>query len=379
MIESAEANAGDPLSKSERGTLTSSSHEQELLISIVVPVYNEADGIAEFHRRLAAVCARLQEQSEIIYVNDGSRDDSYAALQRLREDDAAVSVVNLTRNFGKEIALTAGLDHSSGDAIVVIDADLQDPPELIPVLIQKWRDEQADVVFAQRRSRAGESWLKKTTAYGFYRIINALSRQPIPVDTGDFRLMSRRAVEAVLLLRERHRFMKGLFSWIGYRQIAVPYDRDRRYAGGTTWNYWSLWNFSLEGITSFSILPLKMATYIGLVAALIAVLYGSYMVIRTLLFGNPVAGYPSLLVIVLFLGGVQLLSLGIIGEYVGRIFNETKQRPLYLVDRVLAARLPKLKRGSALDKCTSLDLSRGSGPLPILAVVSPAAAARSGE
>jgi polyisoprenyl-phosphate glycosyltransferase len=331
-----------------------SSNSVTPLISIVVPAYNEADGIAEFNRRLSDIRAKLWERSEVIYVNDGSRDDTFAILRLLRERDPTISIVNLSRNFGKEIALTAGLDHSHGDAVIVIDADLQDPPELIPVLIKRWREDEADVVFARRSSRAGESWFKKVTAYGFYRVINAISRQRVPVDTGDFRLLSRRAVDAVTMLRERHRFMKGLFAWIGYRQVAVPYERDSRLAGFTKWNYWRLWNFSLEGITSFSIAPLKVATYIGLFAAIIAVVYGILIIGRTILFGNPVPGYPSLLVIMLFLGGVQLVSLGIIGEYVGRIFNETKQRPLYLVDAILPAQgdvttPPSLSADSSLE------------------------------
>ena len=333
---------------------TSSTSAKPDLISIVVPAYNEADGIAEFHRRLTNVRAKLRERSEVVYVNDGSRDDTFAILRSLRERDPTISIVNLSRNFGKEIALTAGLDHSHGDAVIVIDADLQDPPELIPVLIKRWREDEADVVFARRSSRAGESWFKKVTAYGFYRVINAISRQRVPVDTGDFRLLSRRAVDAVTMLRERHRFMKGLFAWIAYRQVAVPYERDPRLAGSTKWNYWRLWNFSLEGITSFSIAPLKVATYIGLFTAIIAVVYGTFIIGCTILFGNPVAGYPSLLVIMLFLGGVQLVSLGIIGEYVGRIFNETKQRPLYLVDAILPAQgdvttPPSLSADSSLE------------------------------
>lgn len=311
------------------------------VISIVVPAYNEADAIAEFNRRLSDVRAKLLEKSEVIYVNDGSCDDTLAILRLLHERDPTISIVNLSRNFGKEIALTAGLDHSRGDAVILIDADLQDPPELIPTLIKHWREDNADVVFARRCSRGGESWFKKTTAYAFYRVINAVSRQRVPVDTGDFRLLSRRAVGAITMLRERHRFMKGLFAWIGFRQVAVPYERERRVAGATKWNYWRLWNLSLEGITSFTITPLKVSTYIGLFTATLAVLYGTYMIGRTILFGNPVPGYPSLLVIILFLGGIQLVSLGIIGEYVGRIFNETKQRPLYLVDAVVPSHTDK--------------------------------------
>ena len=332
---------------------TSSTNAQPDLISIVVPAYNEADGIAEFNRRLSDVRVRLLERSEVIYVNDGSRDETFAILRLLRERDPTISIVNLSRNFGKEIALTAGLDHSRGDAVIVIDADLQDPPELIPTLIKRWREDEADVVFARRCSRAGESWFKKATAYGFYRVINALSRHTVPVDTGDFRLLSRRAVDAVTMFRERHRFMKGLFAWIGFRQVAVPYERDRRLAGATKLNYLRLWNLSLEGITSFSIAPLKVATYIGLFTASVAVLYGTYIIGLTILFGNPVAGYPSLLVIILFLGGIQLLSLGIIGEYVGRVFNETKHRPLYLVDTILPG---------CPDKTAASSLSAPSSP-----------------
>jgi glycosyltransferase involved in cell wall biosynthesis len=323
----------------------------EVTVSIIVPAFNEADGIVEFNRRLREVRGRLSETSEVVYVNDGSRDDTMAVLRALRERDPTITIVNLSRNFGKEIALTAGLDYSCGDAAIVIDADLQDPPELIPTLIARWREDGADVVFAQRRSRAGEGWVKKSTAYGFYRVLNSVSGQQVPVDTGDFRLLSRRVVEAVKQLREHHRFMKGLFAWVGFRQVAVPYERAPRLAGETKWNYWKLLNLSIEGITSFSIAPLRAASYIGLITATIAVIYGLYIMGRTILFGNPVAGYPSLLVIVLFLGGVQLLSLGIIGEYVGRIFNETKQRPLYLVDSVLSGKtsMPSHSSSSAAD------------------------------
>ena len=330
---------------------TSMGARTEVTVSIIVPAFNEADGIAEFNKRLWEVRVRLSEMSEVVYVNDGSRDDTMAVLRALREQDPTITIVNLSRNFGKEIALTAGLDHSSGDAAIVIDADLQDPPELIPMLIKRWRENGADVVFAQRRSRAGEGWVKKTTAYGFYRVLHAVSGYQVPVDTGDFRLLSRRAVEAVKQLREQHRFMKGLFAWIGFRQVAVPYERAPRLIGASKWNYSKLLNLSVEGITSFSIAPLRVATYVGLITATMAVMYGLYMMGRTILFGNPVAGYPSLLVIILFLGGVQLLSLGVIGEYVGRIFNETKQRPLYLVDSVLLGKASTLNRslGSTTD------------------------------
>jgi glycosyltransferase involved in cell wall biosynthesis len=247
-------------------------------------------------------------------------------------------VLVLSRNFGKEAALTAGLDHAEGDAVVVLDADLQDPPELIATFWQHFLDGY-DVVYGVRRSRAGESWLKRATASAFYRTIGRLSRTPVPADTGDFRLMSRRALDALNTLRERHRFMKGLFGWVGFRQIGVPYDRAPRAAGATKWNYWKLWNFALEGITSFSAAPLKLATYVGSFTALAAFAFGCWIVIKTLLWGDPVAGYPSLMAVVLFLGGVQLIALGMIGEYLGRMYEESKQRPLYLVERVVPARL----------------------------------------
>jgi len=301
-------------------------------LTVVVPVYNEAEVLASFHERLARVLDGLGLAADVVYVDDGSGDATPMALSRLREADPRVATLSLSRNFGKEIALTAGLDHAGGDAVIVIDADLQDPPELIPDLVAGWR-EGFDVVYAQRLSRRGESFLKRATARLFYRLIQRLGgRVVIPADTGDFRLMSRRAVDALGRLREQHRFMKGLFSWIGFRQKAVPYHRDPRHAGDSKWNYWQLWNFSLEGITSFTIGPLKIATYVGLLTALFAFGYGIWIILDTLLYGNPVAGYPSLMVVILMLGGLQLMTIGIIGEYLGRVFNEAKGRPLYIVE-----------------------------------------------
>lgn len=315
--------------------------EKHFLLSVVVPVFNEQDVLPEFHRRLTAVldrlCAQDRASAEIVYVNDGSVDDSAALLTGLREADDRVAIIDLSRNFGKEIAMTAGLDHARGDAVVVIDADLQDPPELIPQMIGHWQAGY-DVVYAQRTSRAGESALKKTTAHIFYRLMQRLSRVKIPPDAGDYRLLSRRAVNALAGLREQHRFMKGLFAWIGYPQKAIPYARDARYGGKTKWSYVGLWNFAIEGITSFSTFPLKIATYLGLAAALGAFVFGLFIFFQTLLFGNPVPGYPSLLVVVLFLGGIQLIALGVIGEYLGRMFDETKGRPLYLVKEYVKQR-----------------------------------------
>jgi polyisoprenyl-phosphate glycosyltransferase len=303
------------------------------VLSIVVPCFNEAAVLAVFHTRLQTVLGDLPEW-EVIYVDDGSTDSTRAEIEALYRLDPRVALVSLSRNFGKETAVTAGLDHAAGDAVVVIDADLQDPPELIPTLVDRWRDG-FDMVYAKRSSRAGETWLKRATAQAFYRLMQGMGDQRLPEDTGDFRLMSRRVVEAVRQLREQHRFMKGLFAWVGYPTTCVLYDRAPRHAGATKWNYWKLWNLALEGITSFTVMPLKMATYVGLGVAVLSVIYAAQVIVKTLIIGNPVAGYPSLMTVVLFLGGVQLMFLGVIGEYLGRVFNETKQRPLYLVERYL--------------------------------------------
>lgn len=300
-------------------------------LTVVVPAYNESEGLRAFHARLAPVLDGLGLDCSVLYVDDGSRDDTWAVMQVLRADDPRVSLLRLSRNFGKELALTAGLDHVASDAAVVIDADLQDPPELIPTFVGHWQAG-CDVVYGTRASRAGETGLKKATSSGFYRLMERLSSTPIPRDTGDFRLLSRRALDALAQVRERQRFMKGLFTWVGFRQQAVLYDRDPRHAGHSKWNYWRLWNFAIEGITSFSNAPLKVATYVGLIAALFAFLFGLWVLGKALWFGDPVRGYPSLMVVVLFLGGLQLMALGVLGEYLGRLYVEAKKRPLYLVD-----------------------------------------------
>jgi polyisoprenyl-phosphate glycosyltransferase len=302
----------------------------DFLLSVVVPACNEEAVLAEFHAHLARVIDALMTDAEIIFINDGSSDNTLTLMRQLQARDARIAIIDLSRNFGKEIAMTAGLDHAHGDVVVVIDADLQDPPELIPKMIEEWQ-KGYDVVYAQRTSRLGETALRNTTAHLFYRLIHRLSSVDIPRDTGDFRLLSRRAVDALAGLREQHRFMKGLFAWIGYPQKAIPYQREARFEGRTKWSYVGLWNFAIEGITSFTTIPLKVATYLGVVTALAAFVYGMFIVIDTLINGNPVPGYPSLLVVMLFLGGIQLMALGVIGEYLGRMFDETKGRPLYLV------------------------------------------------
>ena len=307
------------------------------VISVVVPMYNEAPIIGETHCRLIAAMATLDVAWEVIYVNDGSTDTTLAIVDKLRQTDHRLALLNLSRNFGKEIATTAGLDHARGDAVIVMDADLQDPPEVIPQLVAAWHNGY-DTVYAQRRRRDGDTRLKKATAAVFYRLMRNVGDVALPENVGDFRLMSRRVVDALQQLRERHRFMKGLFAWVGFPTTVVVYDREARGAGRTKWSLWKLWNLALEGITSFTVAPLKLATYLGLAVAVFAVVFGAQLIVRTLLFGNPVAGYPSLMAVVLFLGGTQLLTLGIIGEYLGRVFNETKRRPLYFAERYSASR-----------------------------------------
>ena len=307
-------------------------------ISVVAPAYNEQEVLGEFYRRVSAVLTGIGCEYEIVLVNDGSRDNTLALMHALRIRDPRVTVIDLSRNFGKEIALSAGLDHTKGDVVVVLDSDLQDPPELIPKMLETWR-EGYDVVYGKRTIRDGETWFKKTTAKYFYKLIKQVSRVEIPEDTGDFRLMSRRAVVALSELREEHRFMKGLFAWIGFPAAPFPYRRDPRAAGVTKWNYWKLWNFALEGITSFTVAPLKVSTYVGLLVAVLALLYAVVVIWKALVYSDPVRGYPSLMTVILFLGGVQLISVGVLGEYVGRIFNEVKRRPLYLLNQLLDSEL----------------------------------------
>ncbi|WP_254777165.1 glycosyltransferase family 2 protein [Paenibacillus sp. yr247] len=305
-----------------------------LLVSIIVPVFNESANIMEFYFRVTRVMNQTGYDYEMVFINDGSKDDTLDKLHGFREKDRRIKIIDLSRNFGKEIALTAGLDNCRGDAVIPIDADLQDPPEVIPDLLAKWEDGY-DVVYATRSKRDGETSMKKLTAHLFYRFIRRLTPISIPQDTGDFRLMSRKVVNALKELREQHRFMKGLFSWVGFNQTSISYRREPRFAGKTKFNYWKLWNFAVEGITSFTFLPLQAATYLGFAISLFAILFACYLFITTLLHGNAVPGYPSLMVAVLFLGGVQLTTLGIIGEYLGRIYNESKRRPLYFTQSII--------------------------------------------
>jgi len=304
-----------------------------MYISVVVPVYNEEGMLEVFYPRISEVLATLDVDYEIMFVNDGSKDRSLEIMTDLAAKDERVSFVNLSRNFGKEAAMSAGIDIAEGDAVIIIDADLQDPPELIPEMVSKWR-EGYDTVYAKRQRRDKDTALKKWTAISFYKLIGSLSKFEIPQNTGDFRIISRRSVLALRSLPESNRFMKGLFSWIGYKQIAVGYDREEREAGETKFNYWKLWNFALDGITGFTTLPLKLASYVGGLLALCSFFYGLLIILKTLIYSDPVPGYPSIMVMILFLGGIQLMFLGILGEYMGRMFDESKKRPLYLLDQV---------------------------------------------
>lgn len=302
-------------------------------VSIVVPFYNEAGGIDGFFKELTEVLIAEKLDYEIICINDGSTDLTLSELLHARESNHRIRVIQLSRNFGKEIALTAGLDHARGQAVIPLDADLQDPPRLIPHLMAKWKDGY-QVVNARRAERMSDSWLKRTTAKGFYRIFNSISDTPIPDNTGDFRLLDRTVVDAIQCLPERDRFMKGLFAWVGYRTTEITYERPARASGESKWNYWKLFNFAISGVTAFSTFPLRLFNYLGLGVAFLSFLYASFLFFRTLFLGIEVPGYASIMVVMLFLGGVQLVGIGVVGEYVGRIFMEAKQRPLYLVQRL---------------------------------------------
>ncbi|AJC20724.1 glycosyltransferase family 2 protein [Pandoraea pulmonicola] len=302
-------------------------------LSLVVPCFNESESLDVFFATVVPILEALPDtRFEIVCVNDGSTDDTLARLIAHRRRDARIRVLDLTRNFGKEAALTAGIDEARGDAVIPVDADLQDPPQLIPRMVELWRDG-AEVVLAQRSSRACDSWAKRVAAGLYYRVHNRLSDVKLPENVGDYRLMDRRVVEALKRLPERHRFMKGLFAWVGYRTAVLRYERQPRCAGKSKFSGWRLWNFALEGITSFSSLPLRCWTYIGLSIAFVAFLYGSFIIGRTLVLGIDVPGYASLLSVLLFFGGLQLIGIGVVGEYVGRIYDESKGRPVYLLRR----------------------------------------------
>lgn len=301
-----------------------------MIISLVVPVYNEEDTIPIFYKTVREFEKLKSHNIEIVFVNDGSKDATESIINALAASDPLVIPITFTRNFGKEPALFAGLDHATGDAVIPIDVDLQDPIEVIPFLIEKWQSG-SDMVLAKRSDRSTDSRLKRMTAEWFYKLHNKISSPMIEENVGDFRLMSREVVESIKLMPERNLFMKGILSWVGGRSDVVEYTRAERVAGSTKFNGWKLWNLAWEGITSFSTFPLRMWTYIGILVASQAFIYGAWMVIETMAFGNPVNGYPSVMVSILFLGGVQLIGIGVLGEYIGRIYIETKRRPKYIV------------------------------------------------
>lgn len=306
---------------------------EKKLITILVPAYNEQEVLNLLYDRLQKL---MDEQSkynfEILFINDGSKDDTFKIMQNLRKKDKRVCYLNLSRNFGKETAMMAGLDYSKGDCVIIIDADLQDPPELIPEMLKYW-EEGYDDVYAKRRSRKGESFMKKFTSKMYYKTLQSITNIEIQKDTGDFRLLDRRCVEALKSIRESQRYTKGLFSWIGYNKKEILYDRDPRAAGQTKWNYGKLINLSIDGLTSFTTAPLRWSALIGILISLAGFIYMLVIIFKTLVYGVDVPGYSSTMVVILFLGGIQLIFLGVIGEYLGRAFYETKGRPLYFIDR----------------------------------------------
>jgi len=305
------------------------------LLSLVVPVFNEEESIDIFLAAVTGLMERDGFRFEIVFVNDGSRDNTLVHLLDRSAADSRLRIVNLSRNFGKEAALTAGIDHAKGDVIVPMDIDLQDPPELIEPFMSRWR-EGYDIVYGVRTLRTSDTTAKRLSASWFYRVFNSMSPVRIPENVGDFRLVDRRAVEVLRQLPERNRFMKGLFAWVGFNAVGVPYERPQRAAGSTKFNFWRLWNFALDGVVSFSTAPLRAWFYVGVVIASIAVLYALFIITRVLIFGIDTPGYASLLIAVLLMGAIQLLSLGIIGEYLGRLFLEVKSRPIYVVEGIYA-------------------------------------------
>ena len=307
--------------------------ENKKLVTILVPAYNEEAVLPMLYDRLKALMdANTAYNFEVLLVNDGSKDKTFSIMQELRSKDKRINYLNLSRNFGKETAMIAGLDYAKGDCVIIIDADLQDPPELIPEMLQYW-EQGYDDVYAKRKSRKGETWLKKFTSKMYYKVLQSMTKVEIQKDTGDFRLLDRRCVEALKQIRESQRYTKGLFSWIGYNKKEILYDRDPRAAGQTKWNYRNLVNLSIDGITSFTTSPLRWSAILGILVSLAGFIYMLVIIIKTLVNGVEVPGYASTMVVILFLGGIQLIFLGVIGEYLGRAFYETKGRPLYFIER----------------------------------------------
>lgn len=302
-------------------------------ISLVIPFYNEGDAVLVFFNKIFPIINAIKQYAfELVCIDDGSSDNTFANLLKIK--DKRIKIIQLSRNFHKEAAITAGIDFAIGDAVIPIDADLQDPPELITTMLQQW-EKGFEVVLAKRRQRSNDSWLKRNSARCFYKLNNWLADLKIPDNVGDFRLMDRVVVDALKKLPERQRFMKGLFAWVGFKSTVIEYDRPIRISGTTKWNKWKLWNFALDGITSFSTLPLRIWSYLGFSLALIAFLRGSWIILRTLISGVDLPGYASIFVAILFIGGIQLIGIGVLGEYLGRVYQETKQRPIYVVRKII--------------------------------------------
>jgi glycosyltransferase involved in cell wall biosynthesis len=307
------------------------------LLTIMIPIYNEEECVLELYQRLEEVSKKMDCDCEFLFINDGSTDRTLELIKGLHKNDSRISLVDLSRNYGKEIAMTAGLDYMKGDTLVIIDADLQDNPELLLQMLEEIENGYDDV-YAQRTSRKGETWLKKKTSYWYYRVLSAMSSVPIQKDTGDFRMLSNKAITALRQFGENERNMKGLFSFIGFKKKAIYYERDERLAGTTKWNYLKLINLAIRGITSFSTKPLRMISIMGFVISIGAFLFILKIVFKVIFYGDPVAGYPSIMSTILFLGGLQMLSIGVLGEYLGIIFSETKKRPIYFINEYYNAK-----------------------------------------
>ncbi|MCE7576090.1 glycosyltransferase [Aliivibrio fischeri] len=305
-----------------------------LKLSVVIPFYNEENVLTECHERLCSILNKIDGHCEIIYVDDGSTDGSRKLVEQFSVSQISLKYIGLSRNFGKEAAMSAGLEQARGMAVILLDADLQDPPELILSMVKKW-EEGYDIVNMQRIKRNGETWFKRFSAKCFYRVLNTLSDIDVPNNVGDFRLLSREVVDNINQMPEKNRYMKGIFSWPGFRQITLPFVREPRFSGETKWNYFKLVGLAVDGITSFSIKPLRIATFLGCAIALFSFIYGVSIIIKTMIFSEVVSGYPSMMVVQLALGGIQLLCIGVMGEYIGRIFIETKNRPLYLIQTII--------------------------------------------
>lgn len=322
---------------SSNNSVVSITPDTGVQLSIVIPVYNESEILPPLFSRLEKVTQSLDLRSELITVDDGSNDSSWLDMQSYTPENFDLQCISLSRNFGKEAALTAGLKAACGASVIILDADCQDPPELIPEMIDAWRNG-ADVVNMQRRNRDGDSWIKRKTAAIFYQLLARISDVPIPENVGDFRLLSRPVINEVNRIGERNRYMKGILSWPGFNQVTMKYDREPRIGGATKWNYWKLFCLAFSGITAFSNKPLRLASWMGTLVAFSSFIYGIWVLIKTLAYGDPVTGYPSMMVVILFIGGIQLITIGILGEYIGRIFTEVKKRPVYIIRENLTKR-----------------------------------------